>query len=72
MSKFKEEEITEEIIIKAVKSAEYFITHFCMIETTTKGFIDFDLYDYQKEALQSYGDERFCFVLKSRQLVLQL
>lgn len=63
------EQIKEEIK-KCGKDPVYFIVNYCKISHPEKGFIPFNLYDYQKETIKSFEDYRFNIVLKARQLGL--
>jgi len=54
-------------MIRCTKSAEYYLGTFGMVYHPKKGHVKFNLFDYQKEALASYQDNRFNIVLKSRQ-----
>lgn len=54
-------------MIKCTKSAEYYLGTYGMVYHPKKGHVKFNLFDYQREALKSYQDNRFNIVLKSRQ-----
>ena len=54
-------------MIRCTKSAEYYLGTFGMVYHPKKGHVKFNLFDYQKESLESYHNNRFNIVLKSRQ-----
>ena len=47
---------------------QYFITEYCWIQHPTKGRLKFDLFDYQRELLDSYHDNKYSIALISRQM----
>jgi len=55
-------------IIKCGKDPAYFFNSYLKIQHPVKGLIPFDTYDFQDECLDSFIDNRFSIVLKSRQL----
>ena len=58
-------------IIEAAKCANdpvYFIENYCRIISLDEGIIPFKLYDYQKEMIAMYVDNRFCLTLTARQM----
>lgn len=56
-----------EEMVKCSASAEYYLTNYGYVYHPKRGHIRFRLFDYQKEALNSYQDNRFNITLKSRQ-----
>jgi hypothetical protein len=54
-------------MIKCTQSAEYYLSNYGMVYHPKKGHVKFNLFEYQKEALESYQNNRFNIVLKSRQ-----
>ena len=54
--------------MKCALDPEYFLRKYCYIQVPNKGRILFDLYDYQKDALQAFQDHRYNIVLKGRQI----
>ncbi|MBV1929313.1 MAG: hypothetical protein KUG81_07365 [Gammaproteobacteria bacterium] len=54
-------------IITCTKSAEYFLSNHGWVYHPRKGHVKFDLFEYQVESLESYQQNRFNIVLKSRQ-----
>ena len=61
------QEILKEIV-KSGKDAVYFINSYCKISHPQRGLIPFELYEFQKEAIEDFNDYRFNVVLKARQL----
>ena len=47
---------------------QYFITEYVWIQHPTKGRLKFELFDYQRELLNSYHDHRYSIALISRQM----
>ncbi len=46
----------------------HFMRKYCTIQHPTKGKIKFDLYDFQEKCMQSFKDNDYNIILKSRQL----
>lgn len=58
-----------EVLLRCQQDPVYFIENFIQIPSREKGGpIPFELYDFQRDAVRSFADERFNIVLKSRQL----
>lgn len=55
-------------IIACIKCPKHFIRNHCKIESSTKGLINFALYPYQDDAIDTIQENRFSFFLKSRQM----
>lgn len=55
-------------IVKCGKDPVYFIDSYSKITHPQEGLIPFRLYDFQKELLKDYQDNRFNVILKARQL----
>jgi hypothetical protein len=53
---------------KCMESPVYFMKHYVKIQHPVRGEILFDLFDFQKETLQSFADYKFNIILKSRQM----
>lgn len=54
--------------IKCTQDPEYFIKKYMKIVHVDRGLVSFDLYDFQKELLKSYVDERFVIAKLPRQV----
>ena len=54
--------------IKCTQDPEYFIQNYLKIVHVDRGLVSFDLYDFQKELLKSYVDERFVIAKLPRQV----
>jgi hypothetical protein len=48
----------------------YFLANYWMIRHPERGLVPFELFDYQRDALSAFADERFTLVLKARQIGL--
>jgi len=66
MSLSKREVMAE--IVRCGKEPAYFCNTYAKISHPMKGLIEFDLYDFQKEALEDFKKNRFNVILKARQL----
>lgn len=55
-------------IIKCGKDPNYFIDTYCKVQHPQKGTVPFKMYDFQKECITHFLDNRFNIILKSRQL----
>ena len=55
-------------IVKCGKDPIYFIDNYSKITHPQDGLIPFRLYDFQKELLKDYQNNRFNIILKARQL----
>ena len=55
-------------IIKCGKDPIYFLNNYMKIQHPIKGLIKFDTFDFQDECVESFIDNRFSVILKSRQL----
>ncbi len=66
MSLSKREAMAE--IVRCGKDPAYFCVNYAKISHPLKGLIDFELYDFQKDALIDFKDNRFSVILKARQL----
>lgn len=64
----KNQQLSEEQLVKAFLHADYFISNYCKIEVVGKGLQSFDLFDYQRKMLNIYESNSAIFILKSRQL----
>jgi len=63
---YTEEQLTE--IIKCKKDIIYFIEKYVKIINLDEGMVPFKLYDYQKEMIQNFKDNKFVICLLSRQM----
>ena len=66
----KEKYTTHELqeLAKCAMDPQYFITEYVWIQHPTKGRLKFELFDYQRELLNSYHDHRYSIALISRQM----
>jgi hypothetical protein len=64
----KNQQLTENQLVKAFMYADNFIENYCKIEVTGKGLQPFKLFPYQKKVLSIYESNQAIFALKSRQL----
>ena len=55
-------------LLNILQFPEHFLTKHCKIESASEGLVPFDLYEYQTDLLNTVEDNRFTFILKSRQL----
>jgi hypothetical protein len=55
-------------ILKCGRDPVHFILKYCKIRHPVRGLIPFRLFDYQKDLLRSYRENRFNVILKARQL----
>lgn len=55
-------------IIKCGKSPQYFIDNYAKITHPQRGLIPFHTYQFQKQLLEDFKDNRFNIILKARQL----
>ena len=62
------QEIIKQEYAKCAASPVYFMKHYVKIQHAMRGTINFDLYKFQEETLQSFADYKFNIILKSRQM----
>jgi|MDTB01.2.fsa_nt_gb hypothetical protein len=62
----KSRQVTE--IIKCGKDPTYFFNNYLKIQHPVRGLIKFDTFPFQDECVESFIDNRFSIILKSRQL----
>ena len=62
----KSRQISE--IIKCGKDPVYFMNSYVRIQHPVRGLIKFDTYQFQDDCVETFNEERFSIVLKSRQL----
>lgn len=55
-------------IVKCGKDPVYFIETYCKVQHPTKGTVPFKMYEFQKECIEQFIENRFNIILKSRQL----
>jgi hypothetical protein len=67
MSKLTKQEILREIVLCS-KDPVYFIENYAKISHPIRGIVPFKLYPFQKEVLKDFKNNRFCSVLKARQM----
>lgn len=63
---YTQEEIQE--YIKCAKDVVYFIKKYCMIINVDEGLVHFDLWDFQKEMIETFEDNRYCICKMPRQV----
>ena len=66
----KQEEYSQDQLIELAKCAndpKYFMTEHCYIQHPTKGRMKFDLFDYQRELVDTYHDNRYSISMLARQ-----
>ncbi len=59
-----------EEIIRCGKDPSYFFNSYVKIQHPVKGLIKFDTFEFQDDCVETFSEERFSIVLKSRQLGL--
>ena len=61
---------TDEVeeFIRCKNSAIHFIENWCKIVVPKKGVTNFKLFDYQKEAIKAFEEDRFNIILAARQM----
>ena len=62
----KQKQIKE--IVRCGKEPIYFVNRYVKIQHPTRGLIDFATYPFQNDCIESFVDNRFNIILKSRQL----
>ena len=71
-TKEKEDINLKQLVVQEYKkcalSCEYFLRKYCYVQHPTRGKILFDLYGYQKQALNEFEEHDYNIVLKGRQL----
>lgn len=55
-------------IAKCKLDPVYFIENYCRIVTLDDGIVPFKMYDYQKQMVKLYQENRFCLTLTARQM----
>ena len=60
-----EESLTE--YMKCKEDPEYFICNYVRIVHVDKGLVPFDMYDYQKDMIKKFNDNRFVICKLPRQ-----
>jgi len=55
-------------IVKSGKDPVYFFNNYLKIQHPVRGLIQFDTYPFQDDCVETFIDERFSIILKSRQL----
>ena len=64
--KYTKKEMIQEMV-KCTSSAQYYLENFGWVYHPRKGHVKMKLFEYQKESLESYQNNRFNITLKSRQ-----
>ena len=54
-------------LLKCSRDPVYFIENYCKIVHPVKGLVNFELYDYQKEMVRLFAENRFSILCASRQ-----
>ena len=70
-SPYQREKFTEEELIELARCADdpkYFMINHCWIQHPTKGRVKFELFDYQKELVDTYHKNKYSIALVSRQM----
>jgi len=68
---YKREEYTQEQLLNLAKCAQdpkYFMTEFCYIQHPVKGRMKFNLFDYQRELVDVYHENRYSIAMLARQM----
>ena len=55
-------------IVKCGKEPHYFFNSYLKIQHPVRGLIKFDTYEFQDTCVETFLDNRFSIILKSRQL----
>jgi hypothetical protein len=67
MVKITKKHLVEELI-KCGRDPLYFINKYARIQHPTRGLVDFAMFDYQKDIVNAFLNNRFNIILKARQL----
>jgi len=67
MAKSVKQALAEEYL-RCSKDPIYFMKKYCFIQHPTRGKIKFNLYDFQEDLLDSFNENNYTIILKSRQL----
>lgn len=62
------QEILKQEYARCAASPVHFMKHYVKIQHPMRGTINFDLFKFQEETLQSFADYKFNIILKSRQM----
>lgn len=62
------QDIVKQEYVKCAASPVYFMRHYVKIQHPIRGMINFDLFKFQEETLQSFAEFKFNIILKSRQM----
>ena len=68
---YKQEKYTEQQILelaRCAKDPKYFMTEFCYIQHPIKGRMKFELYDYQRELVDCYHNNKYSIAMLARQM----
>ena len=68
---YKKEEYTQEQLVELARCAndpKYFMTEHCYIQHPTKGRMKFQLFDYQRELVDCYHNNRYSIAMLARQM----
>lgn len=68
---YRQESMTQDQILelaKCVQDPKYFMTEHCWIQHPTKGRMKFNLFEFQKELVDTYHNYRYSIALISRQM----
>ena len=64
-------EIIKQELVKCAKSPQYFMKKYCVVQHPMRGKVPFRLYPFQEKCLDVFeDDDKYCVILKSRQLGL--
>jgi len=63
-------EIISQELVRCAKEPQYFMKKYCVVQHPMRGKVPFHLYPFQEKCLDVFEDDKYCVVLKSRQLGL--
>ena len=70
MSQANIKQIIKKEYLKCAKEPQYFMKKYCVVQHPMRGKVPFHLYPFQEKCLDVFEDDKYCIVLKSRQLGL--
>ena len=64
-------EIIKQELVKCAQDPKYFMKKYCVVQHPMRGKVPFHLYPYQETCVDTFNqDDKYCVILKSRQLGL--
>ena len=64
-------QIIKQELVKCAKDPKYFMKKYCVVQHPMRGKVPFHLYPYQEKCVDTFSqDDKYCVILKSRQLGL--